>query len=185
MIPKLSCTFHPTSPRRTFSDMLTLPLRAISMNLRSLAVLVLKYKHDHIAIIYYVSGECQRVTPLVVGAEVHALHSFRYRFSWRWILNTSAKLSTLIITGSKRQLGITKKLSTASEKRLLIEISPIREAYSNIYLISVRYVGSKCNSAHTFTKQRRTRMCSASSLKLGNSVIPLINGSCRSHLSNW
>ncbi len=94
-------------------------------------------------------------TRSVLGAEVHAFShclDFCASFIPRPFSNTPAESVDLIFTDSKCLFDTITKLSTVSEKRLLIDISAIREAYSNGDLTNVAHVASEYNLADTFTK---------------------------------
>ena len=57
-----------------------------------------------------------------------------------------------MFTDSKSLFDTITKLSTVSEKRLLVDISSIREIYTNRNLLNVARVSSRHNIANVFTK---------------------------------
>ncbi len=62
------------------------------------------------------------------------------------------KVSSVVFTDSKCLFDTITKLSTVSEKRLLIDIAAIREAYTNGDLTNLAHVASKFNLANVSTK---------------------------------
>ncbi len=91
----------------------------------------------------------------MLGAEVHAFSHCLYSvlaLSHDLSAILQRKAPTVIFTDSKCLFDTITKLSTVSEKRVLIDISAIREAYSNGDLTNVAHVASKYNLADTFTK---------------------------------
>lgn len=66
----------------------------------------------------------------------------------------SDKEKTLLFTDSKCLFDTITKLSTVSEKRLLIDIAAIREMYTKGELSNVAHVSSAYNIANVFTKAK-------------------------------
>ena len=64
------------------------------------------------------------------------------------------KVKTLLFTDSKCLFDTITKLSTVSEKRLLIDITAIRENYTNGNLPNVAHVASAHNIANVFMKSK-------------------------------
>ena len=67
---------------------------------------------------------------------------------------SGCKVQTVLYTDSKCLFDTITKLSTVSEKRLLIDIAAIRETYTNGDLSNVAHVASKHNLANIFTKEK-------------------------------
>ena len=120
-------------------------------------VILLKDKYDNASIIHYGSWKCHRVTRSVLGAEIYAFsHCLDHVLAFAHDLSTmlQRKVKTVVLTDSKCLFDTITKLSTVSEKRLLIDIAAIREAYTNGDLTNVLHVVSTYNLANVFTKTK-------------------------------
>lgn len=120
-------------------------------------IILLKDMFNKAAIVHYGSWKCHRVTRSVIGAEIYALsHGIDYTLALandlRIILGR--KVKTLIFTDSKCIFDTITKLSTISEKRLLIDVASIRESYTNGDLTNIAHVASENNLADIFTKTK-------------------------------
>ena len=118
-------------------------------------IVLLKDKADNAAIIHYGSWKCHRVTRSVLGAEIYAFsHCLDFVLALAQYLSTilKRKVKTVMFTDSKCLFDTITKLSSVSEKRLLIDIAAIRETYSNGDLSNVAHVASAHNLANVFTK---------------------------------
>lgn len=118
-------------------------------------IVLLKDKYDHASIVHYGSWKSQRVTRSIPVAEVMAFtHCLDFVLALQHDLSSilCRKVSTVLFTDSKCLFDTITKLSTVSEKRLLIDISVIRESYTNGDLSNVAHV--TCNNlADIFTKK--------------------------------
>ncbi len=120
-------------------------------------IVVLKNKNDPAAIVHYGSWKCSRVTRSVLGSEAYAFsHALDFVLALARDMSAlfSRKISTVMFTDSKCPFDAVTKLSTVSEKRLLIDISAIRDSYTNSELSNVAHVCSKFNLAYVFTKEK-------------------------------
>jgi len=66
------------------------------------------------------------------------------------------EIPVLIMTDSKSLFDTITKLTTVSEKRLLIDIAAIRETYRTGDLTNVAHVSTEYNLADSFTKKTRS-----------------------------
>ncbi len=82
-------------------------------------------------------------------------------------------MSSVVFTDSKCLFDTITKLSTVSEKRLLIDIAAIREAYTNGDLTNVAHVSSKFNLANVFTKANADTTMLRELMKNGKIVHPI------------
>ena len=64
------------------------------------------------------------------------------------------KVKTLMFRDSKYLFDTITKLTTIAGKRLLIDVTDIRENYTTGHLSNVAHVLSKFNLANVFTKER-------------------------------
>ena len=118
-------------------------------------VVLLKDKDDNAALIHYTSWKCRRVTRSILAAEVHAFAAcFDYCITLAYDLSAilAFHVPVLMFTDSKCLFDTITKLSTVSEKRLLIDISALRESYACGELTNVAHVSSENNLADPFTK---------------------------------
>ena len=83
------------------------------------------------------------------------------------------KLKNLLFTDSKCLFDTITKLSTVSEKRLLIDIAAIRETYTNGDLSNVAHVGSSHNIADIFTKSKADKILLSTLMEAGRLKHPI------------
>ena len=91
----------------------------------------------------------------MLGAEIYALsHGLDLLLALAHDLSSilQRKVKTLLLTDSKCLFDTITKLSTVSEKRLLIDIAAIRKNYTSGDLLNVAHVSSSYNLADSFTK---------------------------------
>ncbi len=96
--------------------------------------IVLKDNDDNAALIHYGSWKCRRVTRSVLAAEVHAFTDcMDYVLALQHDLSSilDKKIPTVVYTYSKCLFDTITKVSSVSEKRLLINIASIREEYTS------------------------------------------------------
>ena len=68
------------------------------------------------------------------------------------------KIPTVVYTDSKYLFDMIMKLSSVSEKRLLINIASIREEYTSGRLSNVAHVSSEFNFTDPFTKDKESEL---------------------------
>ncbi len=96
-------------------------------------IVVLKDKYDNTSIIQYGSWKCHRVTRSVLGAEIYAFsHCLDYVLALSNDLTKmlDRKVKTVMFTDSKCLFDTITKLTSVTEKRLLIDIAAIRVTYT-------------------------------------------------------
>ncbi len=123
-------------------------------------IVLLTDKHDNAAIVPYGSWKCRCVTRSVLGSEVDAFTQtldFVLALAHDISDMLTRNMSILMFTDSKCLFDTITKLSTVSDKRLLINISGIRESYTASEITNVAHVSSKHNLANVFTKEQAER----------------------------
>lgn len=118
-------------------------------------IVVLKDKYDKTCIVHYGSWKCRRVTRSVLGSEIYAFsHGMDFVLALSQDLGhiMSRKIDTVMFTDSKSLFDTITKLSTISEKRMLIDVAAIRESYASGELTNVAHILSRHNIANPFTK---------------------------------
>ncbi len=123
--------------------------------------IVLKDRDNNAALIHYGSWKCRRVTRSVFTAEVHVFTDcMDYVLGLQHDLSSilGKKVLTVVYKDSKCLFDIITKLSSVSEKRLLINIASIREEYTCGSLSNVAHVSSEFNLADPFTKDKGSQL---------------------------
>ncbi len=125
-------------------------------------IVILKDKFDKASIIHYGSWKCHRVTRSVLGAEIYAFShclDFTLALANDLFLILGRKVKTLMFTDSKCLFDTITKLTSISEKRLLIDVAAIREMYTSGDLSNVAHISSRHNLANVFTKNKAIQRC--------------------------
>jgi hypothetical protein len=105
------------------------------------ALLVVADAQGNANILHWVSIKCKRVTRSVLASELLAMvHGFDSAFCVKatldLVLNTDVPL--VICTDSKSLYDCLVKLGTTQEKRLMIDVMCIREAYERREIAQVK-----------------------------------------------
>lgn len=106
-------------------------------------------------ILHYSSHKSRRVVRSVMGGEVYAFaDGFDFGITIRHDLQRiiGKKLSLSIFTDSKCLFDVITKHTTTTEKRLMIDIKAVREAYERMEISDVGWIRSKDNPADALTK---------------------------------
>ena len=108
------------------------------------------------AIIHYASWKCKRVTISILAAGVYALiacfdYCFTLAHDFASILSQTVPIE--ILTDSKSIFDRITKLASVSEKRLLIELSALRQACVSGQIRNLGHVPSQYNIADPLTKK--------------------------------
>ena len=118
-------------------------------------IILLTDKTDRCNIIHYSSHKSRRVTRSVLGGEVYAFaDAFDFAFTLKHDLQVMLcqKIPLTILTDSNSLFDVITKSSTTSERRLMIDITAVRNAYNDQELSDVGFVRTKYNPADAFTK---------------------------------
>lgn len=119
-------------------------------------VVTLCDKHDNASILHYASWKSRRVANSVLAAEVHALTScYDYSYTIAHDLSNilSQKIPIEIFTDSKSIFDTITKLKSITEKRLLIYLSALREAYTSGEIRNMGHILTSYNVADPLTKK--------------------------------
>ncbi len=119
-------------------------------------VVVLADANGNACPIHYASWKSRRVSRSVLSAEVYALSAcFDYAYTLRKDLEfmLGKKIPLYLFTNSMSIFDAITKLSSTSEKRLLIDISSIRQAYILGKIQNMAHISSEHNLADPLTKR--------------------------------
>ena len=111
---------------------------------------------NNCAVIHYNSWKCQRVTRSVLAAEVHAFSAyFDFAFALRHDLRKMINIEVPVVmfTDSKCLFDTITRFSGVTEKRLLIDISALRQSYNRGEIFNVGHVSSEYNLANPLSKK--------------------------------
>lgn len=117
---------------------------------------MLKDKYKHFTIVHYGSWKCHPITRSVLGAEIYSFsHAMDFALALSFDLGKilSRKIKTIIYTDSKRLFDTISKLSTISEKRMLIFVAAIRQNYATGELTIIAHILYQYNISDAFTKE--------------------------------
>lgn len=120
-------------------------------------VLVLADATGSANIIHWSSIKCKRVTRSVLASELYALaHAFdigaAVKASLDNILGTLVPL--ILCTDSKSLYDCLVKLGTTQEKRLMIDVMCLRQAYERREVAEVKWIDGNTNPADSMTKAK-------------------------------
>jgi hypothetical protein len=111
-------------------------------------------------IIHWNSIKCKRVTRSVLASELYGMVSgFDHAIALSTTLNQIARnldipdIPIIICTDSKSLYDCLVKLGTTMEKRLMIDVMSLREAYEKREITEIRWINGKDNPADAFTKK--------------------------------
>ena len=119
-------------------------------------VILLADANSNAALLHYLSKKAQRVTRSVLAAEVYAfVELFDFAYTLKHDLKNILRkdLNIVLFTDSRCLLDTITRLSSTSEKRLLIDISAQRESYCAGDIHNIKLVSSEYNIANSLTKK--------------------------------
>ena len=141
-------------------------------------VLVLADASGHANIIHWSSIKCKRVTRSVLASELYGMtHGFDMGASIKSTIDRilQINLPLVICTDSKSLFDCLVKLGTTQEKRLMIDVMCLRQAYERREIAEVRWIRGTTNPADSMTKE-----------KASNALKQLIDtGSLRLDVMEW
>ena len=106
-------------------------------------------------VIHWSSVKCKRVTRSVLASELYALaHGFDMSFAMKSTIDAimGKAIPMVICTDSKSLFDCITKLGTTQEKRLMIDILCLREAYERREIAELRWIRGNSNPADAMTK---------------------------------
>eukprot|EP00171_Calliarthron_tuberculosum_P023237 IDg23237t1 len=119
-------------------------------------IILLADDNGKASVIHYASWKCRRVTRSVLAAEIYALSAcfdFCFTFAHDLANILGKKIPIFLFTDSKSIFDTITKLSSVSEKRLLIDISSLRQSYSSGEISNIGHILSEFNPADPLTKK--------------------------------
>ncbi len=118
---------------------------------------------NNASIIHYESWKSRLVNRSVLSAEVLAFSAyFDYAYTLGHDLSKiiGKRVPVLLFTDSRSIFDTITKLSTVSEKRLLIDIACLRQAYAQGDIDNLGHVSSEYNLADPLTKKMHSKLLS-------------------------
>jgi hypothetical protein len=106
-------------------------------------------------IIHWSSVKCKRVTRSVLASELYAMtHGFDISTAIKTTVDKALGVSLPIVlcTDSKSLYDCLVRLGTTQEKRLMIDVMCLREAYERREITDVKWIKGEANPADAMTK---------------------------------
>ncbi|KAF1938764.1 hypothetical protein EJ02DRAFT_353835 [Clathrospora elynae] len=110
-------------------------------------------------IVHWSSVKCKRITRSVLASEIYAMaHGVDIAIAIGGTINmimerlNLPKVPIVVCTNSQSLYNCLVKLGTTKEKRLMIDIMAMREAYERSKLMDIRWIDSRDNPADSMTK---------------------------------
>ena len=118
-------------------------------------IMFLVDKYDYCQPLMWFSHKSKRVTKSVLGSEMMAFadgfdFSFSLKHDLQKILNQDVPL--IMLTDSLSLFDVITKASTTREKRLLIDINVVSEAYPRFEINTIGFIRTQYNPADALTK---------------------------------
>jgi hypothetical protein len=120
-------------------------------------VLVLADDANRANIIHWSSNKCKRVTRSVLASELYGMsHGFDMAASIKATVDKVLQidLPLVVCTDSKSLYQCLVKLGTTAEKRLMIDVMCLRQAYERREIAEVRWIKGTTNPADSMTKAK-------------------------------
>ncbi len=120
-------------------------------------VITLADGRNNANILHWSSIKCKRVTRSVLASELYAMaHGFDYGASIKSTIEKMLQidLPLLLCTDSKSLYECLVKLGTTQEKRLMIDVMCLRQAYERREIAEVKWIQGNTNPADSMTKAK-------------------------------
>ena len=121
-------------------------------------VIVLTNKHDNANILHWSSMKCKRITRSVLASKLYGMaHGFDTGASIKHTIELILQIDNLpltLCTDSKSLYEYLVKLGTTQEKRLMIDILCLRQAYKRHLITEIVWIDGITNPADTMTKSK-------------------------------
>eukprot|EP00172_Hildenbrandia_rubra_P000344 Plantae.Rhodophyta-Hildenbrandia_rubra.ctg11618.p1 GENE.Plantae.Rhodophyta-Hildenbrandia_rubra.ctg11618~~Plantae.Rhodophyta-Hildenbrandia_rubra.ctg11618.p1 ORF type:complete len:534 (+),score=91.74 Plantae.Rhodophyta-Hildenbrandia_rubra.ctg11618:92-1603(+) len=144
-----------------------------------LGMIALSCDHENnCSIAQHGSWKRSRVTRSVLAAEMHAFATgfdFTYALQQDIISMTGRKKPVVMRIDSKCLFDTITKLTTLTEKRLLINVSALRESYNRAEISNIAHVSSERNLADSLAKRKKSKLLQEA----------MITGKLNVKVSNW
>ena len=118
-------------------------------------VLVLADASNRANIIHWSSVKCKRVTRSVLASELYGMtHGFDIAVTVKSTINKILQISLPLVlcTDSKSLYDCLVRLGTTQEKRLMIDVMGLRQAYERRQITKVKWINGESNPADAMTK---------------------------------
>ncbi|RFU25514.1 hypothetical protein B7463_g10820, partial [Scytalidium lignicola] len=120
-------------------------------------VLALADGEGNANILHWSSIKCKRVTRSVLASELYGMaHGFDMGASIKSTIDKALKISLplALCTDSKSLYDCLVKLGTTQEKRLMIDVMCLRQAYERREIAEVKWIQGTTNPADSMTKEK-------------------------------
>lgn len=124
-------------------------------------ILVLADAIDKINIVHWSSIKYKRVTRSILVLKLYEIaHSFDIAAAVKSILDKVLRTNILLVfyTNSRSLYQCLVKLGTTQEKRLIIDVLYLRQAYERREIAEVRWIKRDSNPADAMTKSKTTNV---------------------------
>jgi hypothetical protein len=125
-------------------------------------VIAIGNKNSNANILHWSSIKCKRVTCSVLASELYGIvHGFNIASAIKSTIEgmLQINLPLVIYTDSKSLYDCLVKLGTTQEKRLIVDILSLRQAYKRREITEIKWIKGSNNPADTMTKG--SKACSA------------------------
>ena len=122
-------------------------------------VLALADTAQNANIIHWSSTKCRRVTRSVLASELYGMaHGFDMGAAVKSTVDRALEidLPLVVCTDSKSLYECLVKLGTTQEKRLIIDVMCLRQAYERREIAEVKWIKGESNPADSMTKLKPT-----------------------------
>lgn len=129
--------------------------KELSSQLGSIILLVDKY--ENCSVIAWSSTKCKRITRSALAAGLYApAHAYDYGFTLAYTINAllKRKVKTKLLTDSRTLFDSIIPLCSMTEKRPLMDIFGLREAYRNGDLPNLGWIRTHYNVSNALTKDQ-------------------------------
>jgi hypothetical protein len=120
-------------------------------------VIVLADRNNMANTIHWSSIKCKRVTRSVLASELYAMaHGFDIGAAIKSTIEaiSGTRLPLVLCTDSKSLYECLVKLGTTQEKRLMVDLMCLRQAYERREIAEVRWIDGNSNPADAMTKEK-------------------------------
>jgi len=121
-------------------------------------VIVLTDRNHSANIIHWSSIKCKRVTRSVLASELYGLaHGFDIGAAIKSTIQNILQLEQLplvLCTDSKSLYDCLVKLGTTQEKRLMVDLMCLRQAYERREITEIKWINGGSNPADAMTKSK-------------------------------
>jgi hypothetical protein len=118
-------------------------------------ILVLIDAKAHANILHWSSTKCKRVTRSVLASELYAMaHGFDISAAVKSTIDRTLEINLPLVlcTDSRSLYDCLVKLGTTQEKRLMIDVMCLRQAYERREIAEVKWIKGSTNPADSMTK---------------------------------